>query len=57
MTTLLPGRLGVLDILVIAVLLGLLLVAAGKEFPAYTNRVTVPSAPLSVPDPAASPAD
>jgi hypothetical protein len=53
----LPGRLGVLDILVIAVLFGLLLVAAGKEFPSYTNRATAPPAPCNVPSPTASPAD
>jgi len=43
-----------LDVLVIAVLFGLLLFAAVKEFPAYTNRTTNPATPSGVPDPAAS---
>ena len=49
MTTLLPGRLGVLDVLVIAVLFGLLLVCAANEFPSYTSRATAPSAPVGIP--------
>jgi len=40
------GGLSVLDILVMGVLLGLLIVAATREFPAYRNRTTPAVAPI-----------
>jgi hypothetical protein len=39
------GRLSLLDLLVIAVLLGILLAAAAQEFPGLAKHATPPAAP------------